>query len=146
MNIRRFRALHQAGASYAEIAAEVGCDWRTVKKYLAEGSPAVPPGDQPHPACPPGQPGQPGRQLARLGPDRLGPVPAPGRHQPDHHPAQPAHGTAGAATPRPPRSHAPAAQPARLRRPPPSPLDGASEQPTFGTSTASLAWTLWSST
>ena len=43
MNIRRFRALHEAGASYAEIAAEVGCDWRTVKKYLAQGSPAVPP-------------------------------------------------------------------------------------------------------
>ena len=36
MNIRRFRALHEAGASYAEIAAEVGCDWRTVKKYLEE--------------------------------------------------------------------------------------------------------------
>jgi transposase len=34
MNIRRFRALHEAGASYAEIAAECGCDWRTVKKYL----------------------------------------------------------------------------------------------------------------
>lgn len=37
MNIRRFRALHEAGATYAEIAAEVGCDWRTVKKYLAAG-------------------------------------------------------------------------------------------------------------
>ena len=47
MNIRRFRALHQAGASYAEIAAEVGCDWRTVKKYLAQGSPAVPPAGSP---------------------------------------------------------------------------------------------------
>src|SRR5260370_15558990 len=44
MNIRRFRALHEAGASYAEIAAEVGCDWRTVKKYLSAGFPAVPPG------------------------------------------------------------------------------------------------------
>ena len=43
MNIRRFRTLREAGASYAEIAAEVGCDWRTVKKYLAQGSPAVPP-------------------------------------------------------------------------------------------------------
>src|SRR6266700_1099414 len=43
MNIRRFRALHEAGASYAEIAAEVGCDWRTVKKYLSAGFPAVPP-------------------------------------------------------------------------------------------------------
>jgi transposase len=47
MNIRRFRALHEAGASYAEIAAEVGCDWRTVKKYLAQGSPAVPPAGSP---------------------------------------------------------------------------------------------------
>jgi predicted transcriptional regulator len=35
MNIRRFRALRDAGATYAEIASEVGCDWRTVKKYLA---------------------------------------------------------------------------------------------------------------
>ena len=43
MNIRRFRVLHEAGASYAEIAAEAGCDWRTVKKYLAEGARAVPP-------------------------------------------------------------------------------------------------------
>ena len=38
MNIRRFRVLHEAGASYVEIAAEVGCDWRTVKKYLAAES------------------------------------------------------------------------------------------------------------
>jgi len=43
MNIRRFRALHERGATYAEIAAEVGCDWRTVKKYLAEGATQVPP-------------------------------------------------------------------------------------------------------
>jgi transposase len=47
MNIRRFRALHEAGASYAEIAAEAGCDWRTVKKYLAEGALAVPPAGSP---------------------------------------------------------------------------------------------------
>ncbi len=43
MNIRRFRALHAAGASYAEIARECGCDWRTVRRYLAEDSPSVPP-------------------------------------------------------------------------------------------------------
>lgn len=43
MNIRRFRALHDAGASYAEIAAECGCDWRTVKKYLAADAPVAPP-------------------------------------------------------------------------------------------------------
>ncbi len=47
MNIRRFRALHEAGASYAEIAAEAGCDWRTVKKYLAGGARAVPPAGSP---------------------------------------------------------------------------------------------------
>jgi len=43
MNIRRFRALHERGATYAEIAAEVGCDWRTVKKYIDAGSTSVPP-------------------------------------------------------------------------------------------------------
>ncbi len=43
MNIRRFRVLHEAGATYAEIAAEVGCDWRTVKKYLLEDGVALPP-------------------------------------------------------------------------------------------------------
>ena len=43
MNIRRFRALHERGATYAEIAAEVGCDWRTVKKYIEEGATSVPP-------------------------------------------------------------------------------------------------------
>ena len=37
MNIRRFRALRAAGASYAEIARESGRDWRTVRKYLAAG-------------------------------------------------------------------------------------------------------------
>jgi len=29
MNIRRFRVLHEAGASYAEIALECDVDWRT---------------------------------------------------------------------------------------------------------------------
>src|SRR4051794_5817533 len=43
MNIRRFRALHEAGASYAEIARECGVDWRTVKKYLAQDGVALPP-------------------------------------------------------------------------------------------------------
>ncbi|MGH3570210.1 MAG: IS21 family transposase, partial [Pseudonocardia sp.] len=43
MNIRRFRVLFDAGASYAEIAAECGCDWRTVKKYLNVDGVAVPP-------------------------------------------------------------------------------------------------------
>lgn len=43
MNVRRFRSLHVAGATYAEIARECGCDWRTVKKYLAEDAPSAPP-------------------------------------------------------------------------------------------------------
>lgn len=43
MNIRRFRALRDAGATYTEIAAEVGCDWRTVKKYLAPDAENTPP-------------------------------------------------------------------------------------------------------
>jgi transposase len=47
MNIRRFRALHEAGATYVEIGRECGCDWRTVKKYLAEDGPSVPPSPPP---------------------------------------------------------------------------------------------------
>jgi transposase len=43
MNIRRFRALHAAGASYAEIGRECGCDWRTVRKYLEQDGVALPP-------------------------------------------------------------------------------------------------------
>src|SRR5680860_426492 len=43
MNIRRFRALHVAGATYAEIGRECGVDWRTVRKYLAEDATSVPP-------------------------------------------------------------------------------------------------------
>ncbi|MGH3238475.1 MAG: IS21 family transposase, partial [Streptosporangiaceae bacterium] len=44
MDIRRFRALHEAGAvTYAEIAAETGCDWRTVRRYLSQDGPAAPP-------------------------------------------------------------------------------------------------------
>ncbi|HEY3000724.1 MAG TPA: hypothetical protein VGJ44_00115 [Kribbellaceae bacterium] len=43
MNVRRFRALHVAGATFAEIGRECGCDWRTVRKYLAEDAVSVPP-------------------------------------------------------------------------------------------------------
>ena len=43
MNIRRFRVLHEAGATFAEIGRECGCDWRTVRKYLAEDAASVPP-------------------------------------------------------------------------------------------------------
>jgi transposase len=41
MDLRRFKPLREAGASWKEIAAEVGVDPRTVKKYL--DGPAVPP-------------------------------------------------------------------------------------------------------
>jgi predicted transcriptional regulator len=34
LDVRRFRALHEAGASVSEIARETGLNWRTVKKYL----------------------------------------------------------------------------------------------------------------
>ena len=47
MNIRRFRALHEAGATYVEIGRECGCDWRTVKKYLVEDAASVPPSSPP---------------------------------------------------------------------------------------------------
>ena len=47
MNIRRFRSLQTAGATYAEIARECGVDWRTVRKYLTEDSPSVPPAAPP---------------------------------------------------------------------------------------------------
>jgi transposase len=43
MNIRRFRALHERGATYADIARECGVDWRTVRKYLAEDALVTPP-------------------------------------------------------------------------------------------------------
>lgn len=43
MDLRRFRALHASGVSIAEIARETGHHWRTVKKYLAEDGPGVPP-------------------------------------------------------------------------------------------------------
>jgi transposase len=43
MNIRRFKVLHEAGASFAEIARDCGCDWRTVRKYLLEDGLVGPP-------------------------------------------------------------------------------------------------------
>ena len=43
MNIRAFKKLRQGGSSFADIARETGCDWRTVKKYLAEDAPTSPP-------------------------------------------------------------------------------------------------------
>jgi len=35
MDLRRFRALYEAGVSISAIARETGHDWRTVKKYLS---------------------------------------------------------------------------------------------------------------
>src|SRR3954468_17175000 len=40
-DLRRFKPLRDAGATWKEIAAELGLDPRTVKKYL--NGPAVPP-------------------------------------------------------------------------------------------------------
>jgi transposase len=43
MNLRAFKALAEAGATWAEIARETGYDWRTVKRYLSADAPATPP-------------------------------------------------------------------------------------------------------
>jgi len=49
MDLRRYRALHEAGASISAIARETGRDWRTVKKYLTRdgGEEAAPPQGSP---------------------------------------------------------------------------------------------------
>jgi transposase len=43
MNLRAFKALAEAGATWAEIARATGYDWRTVKRYLAADAPTTPP-------------------------------------------------------------------------------------------------------
>ncbi len=43
MDLRAFRALRDAGATWAEIARETGHDWRTVKKYLSPDAADRPP-------------------------------------------------------------------------------------------------------
>ena len=43
MELRAFKALADAGATWAEIARETGYDWRTVKRHLSADAPATPP-------------------------------------------------------------------------------------------------------
>ncbi len=43
MDLRRYKPLRDAGATWREIADEVGLDWRTVKRYLSTDVPAGPP-------------------------------------------------------------------------------------------------------
>jgi transposase len=43
MELRAFKALADAGATWAEIARESGYDWRTVKRYLATEASGTPP-------------------------------------------------------------------------------------------------------
>jgi transposase len=43
MDLRAYKPLVAAGACWADIAREAGCDWRTAKKYLGDDAPASPP-------------------------------------------------------------------------------------------------------
>ena len=43
MDLRRYQPLRDAGATWREIADEVGLDWRTVKKYLSADTSSGPP-------------------------------------------------------------------------------------------------------
>jgi transposase len=43
MDLRAYKPLVAAGACWAEIAREAGCDWRTAKKYLGDDAPSAPP-------------------------------------------------------------------------------------------------------
>jgi hypothetical protein len=42
MDLRRYKPLRDAGATWREIADEVGLDWRTVKRYLSADTPGPP--------------------------------------------------------------------------------------------------------
>lgn len=61
MDLRRYKPLHEAGATYKEIGAELGLDWRTVRKYLAQDGPAAPPN-------PPSRVGTQARKIDSLAP------------------------------------------------------------------------------
>ncbi|WP_205347076.1 IS21 family transposase [Pseudonocardia broussonetiae] len=41
--LRRFAPLRAAGATWKDIAAHAGCDWRTARKYLSPDAPSTPP-------------------------------------------------------------------------------------------------------
>jgi len=43
MDLRAYKPLVAAGACWAEVAREAGCDWRTPKKYLGDDAPSAPP-------------------------------------------------------------------------------------------------------
>ncbi len=43
MDLRRYKPLRDAGATWREIADEVGLGWRTVKRYLSTDAPSGPP-------------------------------------------------------------------------------------------------------
>ena len=47
LELRRFRALHEAGLSISQIARETGMGRRTVRKYLAQDAPPAPPQRRP---------------------------------------------------------------------------------------------------
>jgi transposase len=51
MDLRRYQPLRAAGATWREIADEVGLDWRTVKKYLSTDAPAGPPAASSRKGC-----------------------------------------------------------------------------------------------
>src|SRR5262249_27779165 len=43
MNVGALKAMRQAGATWADIGREAGCDWRTVEKCLSVEGPVSPP-------------------------------------------------------------------------------------------------------
>jgi transposase len=52
MELRAFKALADAGATWAEIARETGYDWRTVKRYLSADAGSSPPAPAKRGPCP----------------------------------------------------------------------------------------------
>ena len=52
MDLRAYRPLRAAGATWADIAREAGCDWRTARKYLGGEAPARPPAVEGRPPVP----------------------------------------------------------------------------------------------